>query len=152
MIPNGFVTQNLVLELAFFSWFLAQILKVFVNWAVLGKFDIALATKSGGMPSSHSSLVCSVASSLAVLYGFNSPHFTLAAVFSVIVMYDACNVRRAAGEQAKLLNHIVNHWIDMSPELRGKELKELLGHTPLQVFVGAVLGIIIGVGGAMLRT
>ena len=105
---------------------------------------------SGGMPSSHSSTVCACASALACLYGTSSPHFAVSTVLAAVVMYDASNVRRAAGEQARLLNYIMENWSDMQPEVFGKKLKEMLGHTPLQVLMGALLGIIIGWGGAYL--
>lgn len=107
---------------------------------------------SGGMPSSHSSFVCACASSVAYLYGWSSPLFAIAAVVAVVVMYDASNVRRAAGEQAKILNYIMEHWTEMKPAMFGQELKELLGHTPLQVLMGALLGIGIGWGGAWFFT
>jgi hypothetical protein len=96
------------------------------------------------MPSSHAALVCACAVSIGRLEGFSSGLFALAAVVALVVMYDACNVRRAAGEQAKVLNYIVENWEEMSPAMMGEELKELLGHTPLQVLMGAVLGCAIG--------
>ncbi len=103
------------------------------------------------MPSSHSSTVCACASSVCYLYGASSPLFAIAAIMAIVVMYDAFNVRRETGEQAKILNYMMDHWTEMKPEdLFGKDLKELIGHTPLQVVMGALLGILIGWGGAYL--
>ena len=78
------------------------------------------------------------------------PAFTVAAVVAIVVMYDAANVRKAAGEQAKILNYIMEHWSEMKPAIFGKELKELLGHTPFQVLMGGLLGVAIGLVGAWL--
>jgi len=103
---------------------------------------------SGGMPSSHSATVCALASSIATLYGFSSPMFAIAAILAFVVMYDAFNVRRETGEQAKILNYMMDQWADTKPEdLIGRSLKELIGHTPLQVLMGALLGIAVGWGG-----
>ena len=82
-----------------------------------------------------------------MMHGWDSAIFALAAVTAFVVMYDAFNVRRAAGEQAKILNYMMGHWMLMSPAMFGKELKELLGHTPVQVFAGGALGILIGIVG-----
>lgn len=147
MTPKGFLTGNLVLDLAIVAWFVAQVGKLLVNIAIHRKLDLPLLISSGGMPSSHSSFVCATAASIAVIYGIGSPYFAIATVLALVVMYDACNVRRAAGEQAKMLNYIIDHWTEMSPALMGQELKELLGHTPLQVFMGGVLGVAIGLVG-----
>lgn len=142
--------SNLVLVLAAFSWFVAQVLKVIINYFVHKIVDLKLALSSGGMPSSHSALVCATAVSIGRIHGFTGTTFALAAVLAIVVMYDACNVRRAAGEQAKVLNLILENWEDISPEMVGEELKELLGHTPLQVFMGAMLGCCIGWFGVQL--
>ncbi len=146
----SYLTGNLVLDLAALSWLAAQLLKVVINLCVHGTMDIRLALSSGGMPSSHSALVCATAMAVGRLQGFSSVSFALAAVLALVVMYDACNVRRAAGEQAKVLNRILESWEDISPELLGEELKELLGHTPLQVLMGAILGCCIGWFGVQL--
>lgn len=145
-----FLTGNLVLNLSIVAWALAQILKFIITLLTNGVMDWRHILSSGGMPSSHSSTVCACASALACLYGTSSPHFAVSTVLAAVVMYDASNVRRAAGEQARLLNYIMENWSDMQPEVFGKKLKEMLGHTPLQVLMGALLGIIIGWGGAYL--
>ena len=139
-----FITGHLVLFLAAAAWATAQVLKFLINLLVRGITDVRLLLSSGGMPSSHSALVCACAIAVGRLDGFSSTTFAVAAVLAVVVMYDACNVRRAAGEQAKVLNYIVEHWENMSPAAMGEELKELLGHTPLQVLMGALLGLAIG--------
>lgn len=148
---TGFLTGNLVLDLAITAWAAAQVLKVLVVVVLERRLDWHYLLTSGGMPSSHSSTVCACATALGRLYGWSSPLFALGAILAVIVMYDASNVRRAAGEQAKILNYMMENWTQMRPALFGQELKELLGHTPKQVFFGALLGIAIGWCGAGLR-
>lgn len=143
-----FLTGNLMLDLAITSWGLAQIMKFFVILIVERRVDWPMILASGGMPSSHSSTVCACAASAAYLYGFQSPLFAIAAVLAIVVMYDASHVRRQAGDQAKVLNHIMQNWPEMKPDELERNLKELLGHTPLQVLVGALLGIAVGWGGA----
>lgn len=138
---------NPVLALGALAWLLAQIIKVLLNAVQRKTWDLKILLSSGGMPSSHSAFVCAVAASIAQLYGLGGPLFAMAAALALVVMYDACNVRRAAGEQAKVLNYLLNHLDQISPELAGQALQELLGHTPLQVFMGALLGITVGAGG-----
>ncbi len=146
---NGFITGNLILDLAGTAWFIAQLCKIVVNFALQKQFDFHLMVSSGGMPSSHSALVCAMTAAIGRIEGVYSTSFALAATVSLVVMYDACNVRRAAGEQAKILNHIMEKWQGMSASIMTKELKELLGHTPIQVIMGALLGILVGVVGTM---
>lgn len=135
---------NLILVLSAIAWALAQLLKFLGPLVRRRKIDFRQIMSSGGMPSSHSAFVCACASATGVLYGCASPLFALAVVMAIVVMYDAANVRKAAGEQAKILNYMMDHWMEMKPELFGKELKEFLGHTPVQVFAGALLGIAVG--------
>ena len=142
-----FFTGNLILNLSILAWALAQILKFVVTLVTKRKLDFRHILSSGGMPSSHSAFVCACAASMGYIYGWASPVFTISAVVAIVVMYDAANVRKAAGEQAKILNYIMDHWTEMKPALFGKELKELLGHTPIQVFMGGVLGIAVGLVG-----
>lgn len=146
-----FLTGNLILNLAILAWAAAQILKLVVTLITDRRWDWKHILSSGGMPSSHSACVCACASSIAYLYGWGSPLFALAAVLAAVVMYDAFNVRRETGEQARILNYIMENWPQMKPEeIFDKALKELIGHTPLQVFMGALLGIAMGWGGAWL--
>ena len=146
-----FLTGNLILNLAILAWAAAQLLKLLVTLITDRRWDWKHILSSGGMPSSHSSCVCACASSIAYLYGWGSPLFALAAVLAAVVMYDAFNVRRETGEQARILNYIMENWPQMKPEeIFDKALKELVGHTPLQVLMGALLGIAVGWGGCWL--
>lgn len=142
-LPNSH-WGNLILVLSGLAWAVAQVLKVIVVLLQKRKLDWRYVVSSGGMPSSHSAFVCACASATGQIYGFSSPLFAIATVLAIVVMYDASNVRRAAGEQAKILNYMMDHWMEMPPALFGKELKELLGHTPVQVFAGAILGMVVG--------
>lgn len=144
MNMTEFLTGNLILNLSILAWAVAQVLKVTVVILQQGRLDWSVVLSSGGMPSSHSAFVCACATVTGYLYGWSSGLFAVACVMAVVVMYDAANVRHAAGEQAKILNYIMDNWTQMRPEFFGKELKELLGHTPLQVFFGALLGIAVG--------
>ena len=132
------------------AWAAAQVLKLLIATAVYRKFDITYLTTGGGMPSSHSALVCATAVSCGMIEGFDSPVFSVAVVVAFIVMYDAAHVRRETGEQAKVLNYILRNWEELRPEETEAELKELIGHTPLQVAVGAVLGIAVGLLGSFI--
>lgn len=135
---------NIILELSIYAWAAAQLLKVLFNLVKMKKFDLRPLFSSGGMPSSHSAFVTACACSTGVVVGWDSPLFALAAVFAFVVMYDAANVRQAAGQQARLLNYIMDNWADMKPSFFTKDLKELLGHTPVQVAAGALLVTVIG--------
>lgn len=148
MNTSDLLTGNLILNLAILAWAVAQALKVAVVLVQRHKLDWRFILSGGGMPSSHSAFVCACAASTGNLYGWSTPLFAVAVVLAVVVMYDAANVRRAAGQQARILNYIMDHWNEMPPELLGQKLKELLGHTPLQVFFGALLGIAIGLAGS----
>ena len=139
-----------VLLIGIAAWAVAQGLKLMIATAVYRKFDIVYLTTGGGMPSSHSALVCSTDVSCGVSAGFDSPVFAVAVVVAFIVMYDAAHVRRETGEQAKVLNYILRNWEELKPEEFDAELKELIGHTPLQVAVGAVLGIGVGLLGSFI--
>ena len=150
MTLRGILTYNLALSLALLAWTAAQVIKVIINLITEKKLDFQLFISSGGMPSSHSAIVCACSSAVGYLYGCSSGAFAVAVIMSLVVMYDAANVRHAAGEQAKILNYIMEHWNQMRPELFAKQLKELLGHTPIQVFFGALLGIVVGLGGCYL--
>ena len=139
-----------VLLIAVAAWAVAQVLKLLIATAVYRKFDITYLTTGGGMPSPHSALVRAAAISTGIGSGFDSPVFAVSAVVAFIVMYDAAHVRRETGEQAKVLNYILRNWEELRPEETEAELKELIGHTPLQVAVGAVLGIAVGLLGSFI--
>lgn len=132
---------NQIIMLSALSWFLAQLTKGILQLITEGEFSLKRCLASGGMPSSHSSLVTCCAATTGFLYGFDSGMFAIATVMAVVVMYDACNVRRQSGEQAKVINLILQNWDRMTPELLNLQVKVLLGHTPLQVFFGAMLGL-----------
>ncbi len=138
------IYQNHALWVALLGWFIAQFLKVITVLIRDKRFDVRRFVGSGGMPSSHSSFVMSLATFIGLQNGFDSTAFALSIVFAFVVMYDAAGVRRAAGHQAAVLNQIIEHWND-APEIQNKRLKELLGHTPYEVLVGAILGIALAV-------
>ncbi len=135
--------SNYVLVCAIIGWFSAQLIKCVIHIVKNHEINFSVIMASGGMPSSHSSTVCALFISVARLKGVDSLEFALAFVLAFIVMYDAAGVRRAAGEQAKVLNRIAQDIQKGETRYIEKDLKELIGHTPLQVFMGALLGIII---------
>lgn len=135
--------RNDALIAALVAWALAQFLKVLTAYASTRRLDFRLWASAGGMPSSHSAFVSALALAVGWLEGWESPLFAATFVFSTIVMYDASGVRRAASEQARILNHIVAELFAGHP-ISDRQLKELLGHTPVQVLAGAALGIAIG--------
>ena len=137
--------ENKILLCAILGWFIAQALKVVFVLIKERKFDIRRFVGSGGMPSSHSSFVVALTTAVGYETGLNSAAFAICIVFSFVVMYDAAGVRRAAGKQAQILNNIIENFGQENPEVTGERLKELLGHTPFEVFAGALLGIIISV-------
>ncbi|NLL49002.1 MAG: divergent PAP2 family protein [Firmicutes bacterium] len=133
--------SNGVLWTAILAWAIAQFLKI-ISWAFVSReLNFKRLVEPGGMPSSHSAFVTSLSTGIGMCEGFDSTMFALAAVFAVIVMYDASGVRRAAGKQARVLNRIIE---DLNRrELHPERLRELLGHTPFEVLVGAALGIVV---------
>jgi acid phosphatase family membrane protein YuiD len=137
--------HNFPLVCAGTGWIVAQILKVFTGIFKLRKFSItALLFGNGGMPSSHSASVTALAISCGLCYGFDSGFFAVAVMFAIIVMGDAAGVRRETGEQSKIINRITKELLSpSSPEEFDRTLKELVGHTPLQVCVGSALGLVI---------
>ncbi|MDF2533169.1 MAG: uncharacterized protein K0Q65_2750 [Clostridia bacterium] len=134
--------SNKVLITCVTAWFIAQLLKIILTFYTSKKIDITRFVGSGGMPSSHTSFVMSLATSIGKIYGWASPLFAMAICFAFVVMYDAAGVRRAAGYQAKVLNMIIDDLAHHKP-LGNERLKELLGHTPKEVMAGAILGIVI---------
>ena len=134
--------SNYVLMVTTVAWFLAQVIKVFYYYATDKEFNLMHFLEAGGMPSAHSATVSALSISIGLVYGWDSPFFAIALVTALIVMYDATGVRREAGRQALLLNKIVEE-IYASDGEKIKKLKELIGHTPLEVVAGAAIGIII---------
>ncbi|EKF52436.1 divergent PAP2 family protein [Lactococcus garvieae] len=136
------IISNQILVTAIVGWFAAQIIKIFVDIFRYKKLDLRLLFATGGMPSSHSALVVSMTTATGLTQGFDSAIFAMATVFAFVVMYDAQGIRRQAGTHAYILNIIIK--TIENPKINAERaLKELLGHTPLQVFGGAVLGIFV---------
>ena len=135
--------HNKFIWVPFFTWFAIQTFKVIWDLVTTKKFNFKRILGAGGMPSSHSAVVMAITVLVGKETGFDSYIFAISFVFSCVVMYDAAGVRRAAGKQARLLNKIIE-----TPGLTGvqmqEKLVEVLGHSPLQVFVGAIIGIIVG--------
>lgn len=134
------ILDNTPLMAAILSWAIAQVTKIFLTFIQQDKWDLTRFYGSGGMPSSHSSLVTALSFSIGKYHGFDSPLFALAITVAMVVMYDAAGVRRAAGKQAEWLNLLI-HRQGIEP---AKQLKELLGHSPLEVIAGAILGTAVG--------
>lgn len=124
------------------SWMLAQMIKVVRGIMTTKRFDFRLFLNPGGMPSSHSAAVASLTTVVGLYYGFGSVPFGITLVYSLIIMFDAAGVRRSVGRQAVILNKIVDE-LSEGKQVKEQRLKELLGHTPKEVFVGAFFGIII---------
>ncbi|MDR2932427.1 MAG: divergent PAP2 family protein [Oscillospiraceae bacterium] len=162
------LTGNYIINVGFVSWFSAQIIKTVLTFIATKKVDLERLVGAGGMPSSHSALTSSIAIAMAKELGYTSPVFGLSLAFAAIVMYDAMGVRRAAGEQAKVLNKMIFEFSnfpffikreeqDAEPEkasdkgenkpgpIVDKELKEYLGHTPFEVLGGCLLGILVAI-------
>ena len=135
--------ENEWLITALIGWFAAQLLKIPITLLLDKRFELARFWGSGGMPSSHSSFTVALAVGIGITEGFNSVAFALAFVLAFIVMYDAAGVRRCAGEHAKTLNRVTEHLKLTENGEPYRRLKTLLGHTPVEVFGGAVLGTII---------
>lgn len=140
----GMLTTNPIIDCGLLAWFLAQLIKVILDAVLLRKLDLRRFFSSGGMPSSHSALVVACTTSIGKLSGIQGPVFALAVVLSAVVMYDACNVRRSAGDTARLVNKLLEHMERLTAEEMADSLKEVMGHTPLQVLMGALLGLGVG--------
>jgi acid phosphatase family membrane protein YuiD len=144
-MKNDFVAfvQNKYIYIPFILWFGIQLFKLIWDLATTKKFNFKRLMGAGGMPSSHSAVVAGLATLIGKYEGLNSAVFAVSLIMAFVVMYDACGVRRAAGKQAELLNKIVE-----TPGLTGLQVQErlieVLGHTPVQVFVGALIGVIVG--------
>ncbi len=139
----GIISEYKYLIVPFATWFFIQLFKLIYDLVTTKQFNFKRILGAGGMPSSHSAVVVSLCTMIGKNYGIQSAIFGLSVIFAFVVMYDAAGVRRAAGKQAKLLNKIVQ-----TPGLTNVEvtekLQEVLGHTPTQVFVGALIGFIVG--------
>lgn len=141
MAFSAFFFKYEYITIPFTAWVLAQVIKFIIDFIDTRKIDITRIVGSGGMPSSHSAFVVSLTTVIGVTQGIDSPLFGVTIAFSLIVMYDAAGVRRAAGRQAKVLNRMFHH---NKGEFRfEEELRELIGHTPVEVIAGAALGLVL---------
>lgn len=136
------IVDNKILMVSMIAWVLAQLLKMLVYYCILKEFSIERMFGAGGMPSSHSALVVSLSTAIGMIEGVESTNFAIAVVFAGVVMYDATGVRQAAGKHAKAINQIVKQ-LSSKNTFDDISLKELLGHTPIEVIVGALLGFFV---------
>ena len=139
---------NEILTVSLLGWFVAQVLKTIINFILLGKFQLERMWGDGGMPSAHSATVCAMVIATARSAGVGSSIIAVASVVAIITKHDAMGVRHETGEQAKVLNQMIEQWIDISeqnsPFLQNMHLKEMVGHTPLQVVAGVLVGVAVG--------
>lgn len=148
VIVNGFKSLfgNYMLVSAMLSWLVAQIIKIFTGLYQSKQMSLTnILFGTGGMPSSHSASVLGLTTASAIQFGFGSPYFAICTILSVVVMIDASGVRYETGKQAVLLNKITKEIFSGNPELMNSGLKELVGHTPFQVLMGALLGLGVGI-------
>ncbi len=138
--------QNQIFVSAALGWLVAQVLKTLIHLIITKQFLMERMVGGGGMPSSHSATVCALATSTGIKYGGGSFEFAVTMMVAIIVMYDAMGVRRETGRQGRVLNEMMEVLMNMGKRISAEErLKEFVGHTPLQVLMGAILGIIIAV-------
>jgi hypothetical protein len=134
--------SNPIVLCSLLAWFVAQVLKVPLYYAVEHRLDWRRLVGSGGMPSSHSAMVIALMLSVGFTQGFETPIFGICVVLSLIVMYDAMGVRRETGTQATVINHILREVFVAGHRISDEELKELIGHTPFEVLGGILIGTI----------
>lgn len=147
------ILWNEILDTVFLSWFMAQAYKVFYSIITEKKINFKRFIETGGMPSSHSSTVMALFMAVSLKEGFKSTHSAIAFIFAVIVMYDASGVRRAAGKQAVVLNKLMdNLWKKEGYRIIEDNLKELLGHTPIEVLAGGILGVLVALIMQVIKT
>lgn len=138
------LTQNPIFMASILGWLVAQLLKTAIHLLLTRKFVAERLVGSGGMPSSHSATVCALATAAGMSYGPSSFEFAISSILAIVVMYDAIGVRRETGIQAKVINEMVELFSHMGKDVSTEEkLKEFVGHTPIQVLAGAILGIVI---------
>ena len=134
--------HNFVLIAALIAWGIAQLLKVPIEYLQTRRWNWALLVQAGGMPSSHSALIVSITHGIGLSVGFGTPLFALAFAMAMIVIYDATGIRRQAGKHAELINAMINDLAAGHP-LKEEQLREVLGHTPLEALGGILLGLIV---------
>ncbi len=142
-MSKGIILNNRVLDVVVLCVVIAQGLKIFTPILKGKKPDFSKIFETGGMPSSHSASVSSLCTAMGLIYGVASAFFSISFILATVVMYDATGIRREAGKHAKALNQIINSEKDIFGSEEFKSFKEFLGHTPLEVFMGCMLGIII---------
>jgi len=130
-----------VLSTGLLAAFVAQVIKFLLHLIIKKKIDFKLFTTTGGMPSSHSAGVVGLSTTVGIIKGFSSVEFAIAMGYALVVMYDAAGLRRASGKMAACLNKIMDDFYKHEVQSVGGKLKELLGHTPVEVFAGAILGV-----------
>ena len=143
-MESGIILGNNILDIVFVAWFIAQFYKVITTLFVEKKINFKRFWETGGMPSSHSSTVSALTASVGIVYGVSSTLFAISIVFAVIVMHDASGIRRSAGQQASVINSLrdtLNNILDK--HFGDVQLKELLGHTPIEVLIGALVGVAV---------
>lgn len=137
--------QNRVLWVSVFAWFFSCFLKGILVWIKDGKLDRKRFMTSGGMPSSHTTLVVCLAACVGFHSGFDTSEFVICCVLALVVMYDASGIRRAAGHHAQLINRVIDVMEEEKRIEPEDDLKEILGHKPIEVVAGAILGILIAI-------
>ncbi len=138
------IITNKVLVISISGWTLAQLLKVFIILVREKRLDLRYLVVGGGMPSAHSAVVSALATAVAMTLGWNSAAFGITAILAMVVMYDAAGVRQSVGKQSIVLNRIVKELRDRRPRDEvERDLRQFMGHTPFQVIVGAILGILV---------
>ena len=138
----GFFAKNQMFFTVLMAWLIAQTIKAAIGVVQEKRFNFKWFVGSGGMPSSHTATVSALATAAGLTYGFASPLFAITFFLAVIIMFDAQGVRRQSGHQAEALNQIIED-IYLNKGIQQERLKELLGHTPIQVFIGAAIGILV---------
>lgn len=141
------IVSNYVLIASVSGWLIAQVLKAILHTLVSGEFKAERLVGDGGMPSCHSATVCALATATGIACGVDSPLFAISVMFATVVMHDAMGVRRETGIQAEIINEMMNFFKEMGKSGKNmsahEALKEFVGHTPLQVTVGGIIGILI---------
>lgn len=141
-MASGSVLNNPVLVVAVAAWLIAQALKLPLQYLSERTWDWTVLLRAGGMPSSHSALVTAAAHGIGLANGFDSPFFALAVVLAMIVIYDATGIRRQAGRHAEIINAVLRDLLE-GHQLSQERLREVLGHSPLEAFVGMTLGLVV---------
>ncbi len=136
------IINNEIFIIAFIAWFIAQLLKVVLTLIKDRKMDFSRMIGSGGFPSSHTAFMMGMSTAVGLKLGFASAHYAIAFTMSLVVMYDASGVRRAVGKQAEIINTIIED-LYANKQIAEDKLKELIGHTPVEVLAGALLGIVV---------